>query len=419
MTKPSSITDVHMTADEDSATATFAFSARTAASNNGRRVGARRSFTHTVVSVLTAATALTGIVTMSGGAALADSGTAGTTSKISKGQKFKATKSTKSAKSDRLAGARRRPRPTTTATPTPTKTATTAPTTPPVTTAPTTPPPVTVVPTTRPPVTTAPTTPPPVTVAPTTPPPVTVAPTVPASTGTPVVRPKAGLPLGTVLTKMSGLNITKAGTVIDGADITGTVTVNAANVTIRRSKVNGDGMAGIYVQSGNLTLEDTTVTGFEASVAGDNYIATRVEVTKGFSDGFKIGDNVIIQDSWCHDMTPAAGAHADCGQVQSGVKNATIRRNWFDVGNTNGNAALFMAPDLGPSSPGPLLVENNVLGGGNFTLQCVDGNNGEYFIGGITIRNNEFLRNSNYGPMRINVPATVTGNVYQDNKQAV
>jgi hypothetical protein len=447
MTKPSTITDVHMTADEDSATTTFAPSTRSAFSPSGRRQGVRRSLTHTVVSVLTAATALTGIVTMSGGAALADSSTSGTTAKVSKNTKLKATKSHKSAKADKAAGGRRRPKPTASATPVPTTPVTVAPTTPPVTAVATTPP-ATVAPT-KPPVTAVPTTPPPVTVAPTKPPvtvtptkppvtvtptkpPVTVVPTTPPATvaptkppvattpsGTPKVRPQAGTPAGTVLKKQEGSIITKDGTVIDGADINGTITIDAKNVVIRRSKVNGDGMAGIYVRNGSLTLEDTTITGFEASVAGDNYTATRVEVTKGFSDGFKIGDNVIIQDSWCHDMTPAAGAHADCGQVQSGVKNATIRRNWFDVGNKDGNAALFMAPDLGPSSPGPLLVENNVLGGGNFTLQCVDGNNGQYFIGGITIRNNEFLRNNSYGAMRINVPATVTGNVYQDNKEAV
>jgi hypothetical protein len=237
--------------------------------------------------------------------------------------------------------------------------------------------------------------------------------------GTPAAIPKAGLPAGTVLRKLTGMTITQAGTVIDGADISGGVTVNAANVVIRRSKINGTGIAGVYVQSGNLTLEDTTITGFDTSVGGDNYTATRVEVTKGFSDGFKIGDNVTVQDSWCHDMTPSPGAHADCGQIQAGIRNVVIRRNWFDVADVNGNAALFMAPDLGPSAPGPLLVENNVLGGGNFTLQCVDGDNGRYFITGITIRNNQFLRNSTYGPMRVNVPATVTGNIYRDTKQPV
>jgi hypothetical protein len=214
---------------------------------------------------------------------------------------------------------------------------------------------------------------------------------------------------------MGPLLITQAGTVIDGADIKGGVVITAAGVVIRRSRVSGTDGMGIYVRGGSLTLEDSTITGFDDSVGGDNYTATRVEVTKSNNDGFKIGDNVTIQDSWCHDLFIAAGAHSDCGQVQSGVKNVMIRRNWFDVGSGDGNSALFLAPDLGPSSAGPMVIENNVLGGGNFTLQCVDGNDGQYFISNIAIRGNHFLRNSRFGPIRVNVPVIFLANVYQDN----
>jgi hypothetical protein len=312
-------------------------------------------------------------------------------------------------------GHRWHPRPTVTPTVKPTVTPTVKPTVTP-TVKPTVTPTVkpTVTPTVKPTVT--PTVKP--TVTPTVKP--TVVPTV-APTGVypaPVNIPKVGVPAGTVLKPMAGLNITQAGTVIDSADISGGVDISAANVVIRRSRISGQGDQGINVRSGSLTVEDTTVTGFDNSIVGGNYTATRVEVTQANDDGFKIGDNVTIQGSYCHDMVVEAGAHADCGQVQSGVENVLIRGNWFDVGSTGGNAALFMAPDLGPSSAGPLVVENNVLGGGNFVLQCVDGNNGQYFIASITIRNNQFLRNSNYGPMRVNVPITSGGNIYKDNGQS-
>ena len=88
-----------------------------------------------------------------------------------------------------------------------------------------------------------------------------------------------------------------------------------------------------------------------------------------------------------------------------------IRGNWLDPSNPNANSALFLAPDLGPSSPGPLLIENNTLGGGNYSLYCVDGNNGQYYITSITIRNNRFLSDAGYGPMTVNVPVTASGNV--------
>ena len=89
-------------------------------------------------------------------------------------------------------------------------------------------------------------------------------------------------------------------------------------------------------------------------------------------------------------MTPGAGSHADGGQMQSGSRNVMVRHNVIDVGS--GNSALFLAPDLGPSSPGPVTVTGNWLDGGNFTLFCVDGNNGQYFVDHITITDNRFGR---------------------------
>jgi hypothetical protein len=227
------------------------------------------------------------------------------------------------------------------------------------------------------------------------------------------------VPAGTSLKAMSGTTISKDGTVIDGAEIRGGVTVTARNVVIRRSRISGSGFWGVYVRGGSLTLEDTTVSGFDNSVMGDNYTATRVEVTKANDDGFKIGNDVTIQDSWCHDLVVVPGAHSDCGQVQSGIRNAFVRRNWFDVGSGDGNAALFLAPDLGPTTAGPLVVENNVLGGGNFTVQCVDGGDGKYLITDITIRNNSFLPNSRFGPLRVNVKAVISGNTMKDTQRAI
>ena len=108
-------------------------------------------------------------------------------------------------------------------------------------------------------------------------------------------------------------------------------------------------------------------------------------------------------------LKPAAGAHADGGQVQSGVTGLIVRRSTFDVSDCDGNAALFIAPDQGPSTSGPVLIEENVLRGGNYALYCVDGSNGAYVIGNITIRGNSIGRGQ-YGTHNVNVPVTWTGN---------
>ena len=234
----------------------------------------------------------------------------------------------------------------------------------------------------------------------------------PAAGSAPTAPVKAGVPSGVSLKKYTGPStITAAGTVIDGYDVADGLDIQAAGVIVRNSRISGTGDYGVYVRSGSLTIQDSTIKGFDNSLAGDNYTATRLEVTAANDDGFKIGDNVTIQDSWCHDLAVAPGAHSDCGQVQTGVRNVVIRGNWLDPSNPNANSALFLAPDLGPSSPGPLLIENNTLGGGNYSLYCVDGNNGQYYITSITIRNNRFLSDAGYGPMRVNVSVTASGNV--------
>jgi Right handed beta helix region len=411
MTKPRTITDATATADENSAADIFSRVTPLATPTSQPRP--RRAFTLATAGVLTLAS-ITGTL----GTYTATAATPST-----------ALNATHTTTQHPALSWRRRPKPITTpttpapapttppkptapvptATPTPPTAAPTAPAVKPTAPAPTKP----VVKPTAPAPTIAPT--PPV-AAPTSPAikPTAPAPTTPAAPtsadSAPTTIPQAGTPTGITLTPRGQTTITTPNTIIDAADITGVVVIDAANVTIRRSRISGTGDTGIYIRGGSLTLEDTTITGFDNSVAGSNYTATRVEITHALDDGFKIGSNVTIQDSWCHDMTPEPGAHADCGQIQSGEKNITIRHNWFDIGTGDGNSALFMAPDLGPSSPGPLTVENNTLGGGNFTLQCVDGANGTYYISGITIRNNQFLNNARYGPMRINVPATITGN---------
>lgn len=229
-----------------------------------------------------------------------------------------------------------------------------------------------------------------------------------------------GVPSGTTLTPSGALIITTAGAVIENLDISGGVEVRAANVTIRNCKIHGTGTYGLYVRSGSVTITDSEIYGgFENGIGFDNWTAIRVNIHGTSGDGVKLGSNVRLEDSWIHDLTPASGAHADGGQVQGGIVNTVVRHNWIDMNFANANAALFIAPDLGPSSAGPLTIEGNYVNGGNFTVYIVDGNNGQYFISNITFRDNKFGRNFNYGPMNVNVPVAETNNTYLDNGAAV
>jgi len=248
--------------------------------------------------------------------------------------------------------------------PTPT---TTAPTTVPVTTAPTTTSPRMTRPTTS---TTAS-----VTTAPTTAPTSAVPSGWPgaSTTGVPAARRATLRPSGSV-------TVTTPGAVIDGLDVTGEVLIRATGVVVRNCRITSDSLYAVQVLSGDVTVSDSELVGGSVAAIGfDHWSAIRVDVHGTHGDGVKFGSHTLLQDSYVHDLQRADGVHADGGQLQGGETDVTIRHNVIDVaGPDDDNAALFLAPDLGPNGAGPVTIENNLLGGGNFTVQIVDGNNGHY-----------------------------------------
>lgn len=227
-----------------------------------------------------------------------------------------------------------------------------------------------------------------------------------------------GVPAGTVLTPQGGVTVTTPGAVLDARDIRGGVVIAAPNVVIKRSKIHGNKTGyGIYVRSGSVTIYDSEIYDFHNGIGFNNWKAYRVELRNLTQDGAKLGNNVLLQDSWCHEMTPEPGAHADCTQMQSGVVNMTVRHNTIDPRNASGhfgNAAVFIKPDFGPSTEGPVTIDNNLLAGGNYTMFVVDGGKG-FKVRKIYVTNNHFVRNSyRYGAKRVNLPIIQSGNVWHD-----
>ena len=223
-----------------------------------------------------------------------------------------------------------------------------------------------------------------------------------------------GVPAGTSLTSSPSIHATTPGQVIKGLDIAGGVTVDAPGVVIENSKIHGAGSGdGVRVLSGSVTVQDSEIYGFENAIGYDHWTALRVNIHGTTGDGVKLGSATTLQDSWIHDLTPAAGAHSDGGQMQSGVTQLVVRHNTIDMSSTsNANSALFLAPDLGPSTQGPVVVENNYLSGGNFTIFVLDGNNGQYVVSNVIVRGNVF-GTSKYGPDRVTVPVSWTNNTLE------
>ncbi|WP_425561306.1 hypothetical protein, partial [Microlunatus panaciterrae] len=135
-------------------------------------------------------------------------------------------------------------------------------------------------------------------------------------------RPNAantGVPAGTTLSSYTGpTTITTAGTVIDSKKITGCLNIKADNVTIKNSLIQSGGcFFNVLSDNGNTGLKLTDVeidgqgnTSGDSAINGSNFSCLRCDL-HGTVDGAKAGSNVVIQDSYIHDLSMTSGSHND------------------------------------------------------------------------------------------------------------
>lgn len=224
-----------------------------------------------------------------------------------------------------------------------------------------------------------------------------------------------GVPTGTTLTPSGSIEVTKDGSVIDAKHVTGTITVKANNVVIKRTKIDNTGLYPIKFAQGyrNLLVEDSEIDGRgNASVAilyGD-YTLRRVNI-HNVNDGPRIeGDNVLIEDSFIHDLHRVPGGHHDAIQIRIG-KNIVIRNNNIQAYN-----AVLDDPMNGAVMTGSLLgdtrdveISGNLMNGGNYTIFA------STQVPGYVIKNNHFGRDYRYGLIGHTGPnVTISGNVWAD-----
>lgn len=221
-----------------------------------------------------------------------------------------------------------------------------------------------------------------------------------------------GVPAGTVLTNSGSITVTQAGTIIDSKNITGQVIIRANNVTIRRSRITSGDYYPIDHNNGNagLLVEDTEVIGTNINVTSGisfaNYTARRVNV-HGSADGLKADANVVIEDSYIHNLAVSATSHNDAIQTTGG-SNVIVRHNTCKLSTFVGaNACLQMGNEWGINSG--WLVTNNLLDGGGWTINSGSADTNMMYS------NNRFTRNAAYGPGGTSGSGiTWTGNYYDD-----
>ncbi|MCY1061462.1 right-handed parallel beta-helix repeat-containing protein [Nannocystis sp. SCPEA4] len=195
-----------------------------------------------------------------------------------------------------------------------------------------------------------------------------------------------GVPAGTALTVVEGdLNITEPDTVIDGKDIRGCVSVNAPGVVIRNSRVSCpdfivvSSFGGAYEGTG-LVIEDSEIDcqGTGGTAVGDtNFTVRRVDI-HGCENGFDLDGDVLIEDSYIHDMYQSAEAHTDGAQLTPVGHDVTLRHNTIYA---NEGTSAFISPEVSLGIVSNIRIESNLMAGGAYTLYCQqDGPGSDYRV---------------------------------------
>ena len=92
------------------------------------------------------------------------------------------------------------------------------------------------------------------------------------------------MPDGVILSPSGGITVTKAGTVIDGLDIRGTVTILAPDVTIQNCKISASGWAVVDVRASGAVIQDCEINGLSAegvrgvSISGEDTTIRRTDI---------------------------------------------------------------------------------------------------------------------------------------------
>jgi chitodextrinase len=272
----------------------------------------------------------------------------------------------------------------------------------------------------------------------------------PASTGYPDAS-NTGVPAGTTLTAYTGpSNITTPNTVIDGKTL-GCVQVSAPGVVIRNSTIScssssyavfvddrlfTDAATPLLIQDSEITCNDRQS---GAAVGEADFTVRRVEITH-CENGFDLNQNILVEDSFIHDLYTDSVNHMDgaqegCGHWQPGYTgpscaagyapgtlNITFRHNTIYAVSASGEfGTSAYISNRTPNQDHNVLIENNLMAGGAYTLYCQqDGQTGDNY----RVINNHFSTKFKstvgfYGISAHCADETQSGNVIHETGQPI
>jgi hypothetical protein len=177
--------------------------------------------------------------------------------------------------------------------------------------------------------------------------------------------------------------IDKPGQVVDGLDIHGCVYVRAKNVTIKRSKITcdnqpmvknfePDGHGGLTDIGAGLLIEDTEFDGMSSptamGVAFNNFTVLRSDF-HNLAAALKLGNGVRVEDNYVHNISYTSTSH-NGGFPSDGGTGITVRHNTVMMNSQNGYAIAIYNWIPAGSVVADVVVDNNLLAGGNYILYC-------------------------------------------------
>lgn len=226
---------------------------------------------------------------------------------------------------------------------------------------------------------------------------------VPAAPPVPVFPDESttGVPDATVLRPIDSIRITEDGFVLDSVHVNGSISVEADDVVIRRTRVDNNGLYAIRMGEShrNLLVEDSEIDGNgegAAAVCCSDFTLRRVDIHHVF-EGPRVNGDVVIVDSYIHHLLRCEDCHIDALQTTAG-SNIEITGNNLQAYNPEtgdqANAAYQFGSTQGAVDD--VSVKGNLLNGGSYT---VNGGGGGTSDSAVTFRDNRFGRDFRYGPV--------------------
>jgi hypothetical protein len=226
--------------------------------------------------------------------------------------------------------------------------------------------------------------------------------------------------------------VTSDNAVVDGLDIPFMVKVFANNVTIKRSRIASGGYYCMFIGDppttySGLRLVDVELDGKKDATnfviainASRNATFTRINCHSMGSSGPRLGTGTILEGSWLHDYVHGPDGHEAGISSNGNDENIIIRHNSISINTAGASSCIALYRDFG--KPDNVLVEYNLLNGGNYGIMCgIQASNGSY----PPVNNIRFIKNvfgreffpecGRYGPYAQFSSTNGTGNVWSGN----